>query len=191
MLHEIEIKYRLADPAALRARLQAAGATRAVRTHESNTLWDTRAGSLRKQGCGLRLREHLALDDNKAPPATLTFKGARQPEPLLKIREELETGITNAEQLRLILDRLGLHEVVAYEKRREVWTLDGCQVCVDELPRLGWFVEVEGPAPPSVKSVCARLSLPDGDVIPETYVELALHNGCQGSDGVVRLTFED
>ena len=44
-----------------------------------------------------------------------------------------------------IFESLGYTKRITLEKTRAIWQLDGCFVCLDELPLLGYFIEVEGP----------------------------------------------
>jgi len=195
MAHEIEAKYRLADPAAMRALLLGRGAECVGRVLEINRIFDTPDGALRRADSGLRIRVTQPPDDapkSDASPqrATLTFKGPRCAGPL-KSREEIETEIGDAAALAELLQRLGFRETVRYEKRREAWRVGLCEVALDELPRLGWFVEVEGPSAESVESVCADLHLGHKDRITETYVALAAAKGEPDGRGGRRLVFRD
>ena len=188
-MREIELKYRLAGPAALRSRLAELGARREKYVLEKNTLFDTARGELRKQGCGLRLREEAEIEGGAGQTVRLTYKGPREPDSLVKIREELETKVVDGDAMRGIITQLGMHATVHYEKRRETWHLGDCEICVDELPDLGWFVEVEGPSESSVAAACAQLGLPEADIVAETYVEMAHKVGRADSDGTISLHF--
>src|SRR5262249_5435065 len=140
--------------------------TRKRAVFEVNRMFDDASQSLLARGCGLRVREIRPVEaprDDSQPDAKpgsgiLTFKGPEQPA-AVKTREELETEVEDAVELTKILSRLGFQERVRYEKRRETWSLAGCEVAIDELPRLGWYVEIEGPDARSVEAVRARLEL--------------------------------
>ena len=54
--HEVEIKLRVADAAAIRRRLRSLGARPGPRLHEANVLFDTAGQSLRGRGVLLRIR---------------------------------------------------------------------------------------------------------------------------------------
>jgi adenylate cyclase class 2 len=188
MAQEIEAKYRLNDPAGLRERLVACGAQSVAHVFENNRLFDTPDRRLRAADCGLRLRTCRALDGSQPVSTTLTYKGPRAAGEM-KTREEVETAVTDPFASATILQRLGFGEVVVYEKRREVWQLDECEVCLDELPQLGWFVEIEGPGVASIEAVAGRLSLDMGSLLRETYVEMAATQGTLGKDKCARLEF--
>ncbi len=189
MAREIEVKFRLDDPAAARAWLGACGARRAARVHETNRIFDTTEQTLLAADCGLRLRTCRPLDD-AGPPAstTLTYKGPRAAGKT-KVREEIETAVADADATATILHRLGFWEVIVYEKHRETWLLDECEVCLDELPKLGWFVEIEGPSRDAVEAARARLNLSAAAPLRETYVELAVAHARSDQSGNCRLHF--
>jgi adenylate cyclase class 2 len=189
MGQEIEAKYRLEDPDSLRARLTACGARRVARLLEANRLFDTADGKLREADCGLRLRTSRSLDDDWPVLATLTYKGPRTAGEM-KAREEVEIAVADWCGVATILQRLGFNDMIFYEKRRESWQLADCEVCADELPRLGWFVEIEGPSAESVGSAASRLGLRSGAAVPETYVELVARHGQSSAEGHRSLRFD-
>jgi adenylate cyclase class 2 len=189
MAQEIEAKYRIADPTALRGRLVARGARPAARVLEASRLFDTADQRLRQADCGLRVRTCRALDQTPDAAATLTYKGPRAAGPP-KIREEIETAVSDPFAIVVTLQRLGFQEVLVYEKRRERWQLGACEVCLDELPRLGWFVEIEGPNAASVASAARALDLEAEPALRETYVELAAGHGTTSPQGVTSLRFD-
>jgi predicted adenylyl cyclase CyaB len=92
--------------------------------------------------------------------------------------------------LREILRELGFRAVVAYEKRRAVWMLGACEIAMDELPQVGWFVEIEGPTVAEVDAVRDQLGLVGAAVEASTYVELAAAHGRPGASGVCELQFD-
>lgn len=190
---EIEAKFRLEDVVAFRARLEQAGTPVGPPVLETNRIFDTPDGRLRAAGCGLRVREvrSLAGDSGQidSRPALLTFKGPVEAGQF-KVREELETPVHDAAALIAILGRLGFREVVLFEKRRETWRVPPCTVLVDELPRLGWFAEIEGPDETAVAQVRTRLGLAAAPLVRETYVALAGSHGDRRAGEPCRLLFD-
>lgn len=182
LARELELKLRLAGPAALRAALQAAGAEPRGAELETNHIFDTPARTLLRAGQGLRLRERLALPDRTPLPAVLTFKGPIE-DAACKQREELESTVGDAAAAAAILSALGLERVVLYEKRRETWRLGACLVELDELPRLGWHVELEGPTRAALEALATQLGLSGAERIEETYVALAVRHGTDSPRG--------
>jgi adenylate cyclase class 2 len=185
---EIEAKIGLDDPGSLRTRLGELGAVRQRHVQETNRIFDARDRRLLAGDCGLRIRESRPLGGEGPLQPTLTFKGPRDPGPL-KSRAELETPVADAQTLAEILHRLGFREVIRYEKRRETWRLGECEVCLDELPRLGWYVEIEGPRTDAVETVREQLGLTASPTLAETYVELVADHGDTDPAGCRRLSF--
>lgn len=189
MAQEIEAKYPVDDPLAVQARLEASGGRPISRVLESNRVFDTRERTLAAADCGLRIRTTLDLNTAEQSTATLTYKGPRTASSV-KARDEIETRITDPTAIAEILNRLGFFETVLYEKRRATWRLDDCEVCVDELPRLGWFVEIEGPSAAAVENARLRLGL-HTPPLRQTYVEMAATRGQSTADGRNLLLFND
>jgi adenylate cyclase class 2 len=136
----IETEIKLAVPGAdiARRRLEDAGFRQTrPRTFESNTVWDTPAGSLRAGAQLLRLREFGGL-------FILTYKGPPA-EGRHKSREEIELAISDPAALAAILTRLGFQPRYHYEKYRSEFRLSGEAglATLDETP-CGVFLELEG-----------------------------------------------
>lgn len=190
---EVEAKFPVADPEPLRQALRRLGARAAGRLFECDRIFDTADRRLLGADCGLRIRQQHRLDPAQPAPsppagAWLTYKGPRVPGDI-KSREELEIALTDAAVAAEILARLGFQPVVLYEKRRELWLIGGCEVALDELPRLGWWLEVEGPDAAAVHAVAAQLGLGDTPPTQQTYVEMAAMHGDPAPPGR-RLAFE-
>lgn len=193
MAREIEVKLRLADAAALRRTLNAHGAQRVRSERESNLILDSSSRQLRARGCGLRIRAAQPLDDAGAPRVTLTFKGPRDSTWStrgIRAREEIEIEVSDAEGLAALLARLGFSPVLCYEKRRETWRLDHAEIALDELPELGWFVEIEVPDSDALDAMRTRLGLDQAAIVFETYPELTARLGTPDADGKCSLRFQ-
>jgi adenylate cyclase, class 2 len=133
---EREIKLRFSTADAARAAILAAGGTplRGRRLQE-DCLLDTGDEQLRRRRAALRIR----MESGKS---FVTFKGPVQPS-LAKLREELETLVTDGMLLVKIFEQLGFHVWFRYEKYREEFAVDDVIVAIDETP-VGTFVEIEG-----------------------------------------------
>jgi adenylate cyclase, class 2 len=191
---EIELKFRLECPDPLRERLRRLGTPAGPSVLETNRIFDTPDRRLRKADCGLRVREVQPwpagpVVEFGVRPAVFTYKGPRQAGQF-KVREELETPVQDAAALIAILAQLGFSEVVVFEKRRAAWQVGPCVVTLDELPRLGWWAEIEGPTESAVTDVQAHLGLAEASPVPETYVALAATHGSPDSNGCRRLMFD-
>lgn len=166
---ELECKLAVANHESVREKLRAAGAVRLGCVLETNRLFDDDQKRLLASDCGLRVRDVTVLDgDSSLRRATFTFKGpvARG---AFKRREEIELSIGSADAMALMLEALGYTSWITFQKRRESWVLPGtsavdsqpaeCRIDLDELPRLGFFVEVEGPNEPAIRSAVQSIGL--------------------------------
>jgi len=182
MPEEIEAKVRVAGPEAFGRRLAARGLAAEGPVFEVNRLFDDAGGRLRHAGAALRVREEFRPGQAAAFRVLLTYKGPRA-ESRVKRRPEFETVVADAAPLNEILRALGLSETFRYEKRRTTWHVGACEVVLDELPHLGWFVEIEGPAEDAVLALLADLGLGAEPVLKESYIDLlARHLAGLGRD---------
>ncbi|MDB5291835.1 MAG: adenylate cyclase [Phycisphaerales bacterium] len=170
MAVEIEAKMAVEDLAQVRARLVECGAQRLGHFFEVNTFYDTDDRTLLAGDRGLRLRLNRNMQSGEEDHI-ITYKGPRQPG-ALKSREEVELGVEGSAEAMKLLESLGYHKMLSFEKRRESWLLDGCKVELDEVPYLGTYVEVEGPDEASVMKVRQTLNLSNRPPIKTGYVAL-------------------
>lgn len=174
MAVELESKIAVGSHDAVREKLRAAGAVPEGRVHETNRLFDNAERALYRAGCGLRVRTAAASDAlwrraaGGEERSTFTFKG-RQQTSEFKRREEIELAIENPEGMTALLAGLGYAPWLVFEKRRETWTLGACKIELDEVPRLGRFVEVEGPDEAAIRSTVAALGLAGEANISQSY----------------------
>lgn len=103
--------------------------------------------------------------------ATLTFKGPLQ-RAAFKQREEIEFSLPDAEGAVRLLEALGYAPWLTFEKRRETWSLGSCKIELDELPKLGCFIEVEGPAEADIRAVLTALGLDAAKSITRSYAAM-------------------
>ena len=185
---ELECKTRIGSLAGVREKLRAAGAEYVGRVLETNRLFDRDDGSLRRAGCGLRVRSVKVLDGT-GPPATLTYKGPRQ-ESAFKRRVETEVEISDEQGMCGILQALGYSERIVFEKCRESWRSGPCRIELDELPELGAFVEVEGPDEAAIREVLAALRLSEDALIDQSYAAMVAGRAGEETPSPVTLLFD-
>jgi len=168
MTLEIEAKIKVDNLDPVAKRLENLGARFVAQQKQSDVYFSDADGAMEQRGCGLRLRSETV---GGKTVSILTFKGARQ-DGVYKIRPEYETSVTDGEAMVKILEGLGLHAALTVVKTRQMWELDGCEVCLDEVPPLGCFVEIEGESDTAIKAVLTRLQLADMPHIVEGYAAM-------------------
>ena len=107
---ELEVKFAVRSVEDVLPRIHSLGAACEQPTQfESNIRWDDPEGTLTNNHQVLRLR-------NNGGTAVLTYKAENKNEKRLADREEIETVVSNFDNTRLILERLGYTVVFIYEK---------------------------------------------------------------------------
>jgi adenylate cyclase class 2 len=168
MAVEIEKKYRLTQPERdeLSLRLRQVGATLRGREFEENTLY---------AGVGLDPQRQVLRLRRAGDTTTFTYKERDDSASSIKRHREDETRVENAEALAAILEALGYHPTLVYEKRRATWLVGQTEVVLDELP-FGLFVEIEGEEN-DIRKVESLLNLSEAAAEMATYPELAAQHG--------------
>ena len=183
---EIEAKLKVDSHDAVRAGILRAGGQFVSCVTEVNAILDTPDRRLLNAGCGLRVR--TCEGEGEVPPATLTYKGPQQTH-ALKVRDELETPVGDAEATLAILSALGFAPVITFEKRRETWKLHGAKVELDKVPRLGCYVEIEAPDEPTIQRVRAAIGLAGQPSIRSSYIALLVEHASSRGLPADRITF--
>jgi adenylate cyclase class 2 len=183
---EVETKLRVASHDPVRDRLRELGATLQGAGLETNWIFDRPDGSLRARGIGMRIRS-MEREAGEDPASTLTVKGPVQAGPM-KSREELEISVSNADTARALLEMIDLTLILGYQKRRESWTLGQCRIELDEPPRIGRFVEIEGPNVEAIRDVQNQLGLGDEPHVRDSYVRMLLEHCSQHAISPLHLT---
>lgn len=172
---EHEAKLPVADLEQVRGALKTAGAVPHGRLEHHDTLFDFPDSRLAAHHAALRIRDTGAA-------AYVTYKGPPEVGPF-KRRPEYETTIADADVLAGVFDELGLRVTLSYRKMRETWELGGCEVCLDRVPGLGTYVEIEGPDAVAINAVAVTLGLDPSTHIDESYPHLlAAHCAATGLD---------
>lgn len=168
---ETEVKFRVADLAALRARLIARGAIVSQQRHlERNTLFDDADRSLQRRGMLLRLRDALDTILTLKAPAPPQAQSAQH-----KARLEVETSVGDYDATFAILTALGYTPSWRYEKYRESFRLGDATIALDHTP-IGDFVEIEA-APAMIQPLAEQLGFDWETRNLQTYRELFLEAG--------------
>ena len=158
---EVEQKYRIGDPKAVRALFKKVGARKISGGLEENEFFD-RNGLLGARKIALRLRR-------SGKKATLTLKGPRLRSRFTK-RLELETPVDHG-PVKTILQLSGFKVVRSYKKKRELFRLGKCFVTLDRLRKFGWFLEIEGPVS-AIAGFERKLGLKKSDREKKSYLQM-------------------
>lgn len=165
---EIEAKFPIGDKAQLRERILALGAELKMdEVHELNYLLDREADPLQDSYQRLRLRLQGSV-------ATLTYKRGLKKIDGVAFREEVETEVSDFENTRLILARLGYTTRFIYEKYRSVFQADDCMLMLDETP-IGTYLEIEADSNDRIFAMAGRLGLDSESAIASGYHQLFLN----------------
>jgi adenylate cyclase class 2 len=158
---EIESKFYVRDLKAIENKLVALGATCKVpRGFEYNLRFDDAQNSLGRQNKVLRLR--------KSDDIRLTFKGPGERRGGSIARTEIELVVSDFDTAQQLIESLGYHVWMVYEKYRAMYAFEAAIVTLDELP-YGHFVEIEGENPASIAEIALKLGLNPETAIPASY----------------------
>lgn len=169
MAIEREIKLRFSSLDEARTQVVATGATplRGRRLQE-DALLDTAGQELHGRRCVLRIRTESGKN-------RMTFKGPVQPG-LMKVREEIESSVGDADAVLRILEALGYHPWFRYQKYREEYAFEDVIVAIDETP-VGVYVELEG-GEAGIGNMARALGRSEADFVRESYRMLYVQH-CQ------------
>lgn len=144
MALETELKAVVDDPAALRRRLQAAGATRVRQGLMADRRYD-QGGALARREEVLRLRSYRLAEDGGAE-GRITWKGPAQANGSgYRTREEHEVAFAgDGAGAAALLGALGYQETFAIDRWVEYWKLGSATVRLEWYPRMDVLCEVEG-----------------------------------------------
>lgn len=176
MIIEAELKARVADPEALRRKLERLA--RAEPSTYYDVYYDAPDGALSASGRELRLR---VIDTGGVRRTVLTYKEAAADE-ASQSKPEHETVVASSSVIDVILSGLGLVHLVEFEKQcvNYRFTTAGRDMLatVVTVPEIsGTFIELEtaardtelGPALDDVRGTLAVLGIGKDDLTTETY----------------------
>ncbi|MEM1061011.1 MAG: class IV adenylate cyclase [Planctomycetota bacterium] len=188
---EVEQKFHVADAAALRARIDAAGLRPSGEVTETDSYLSHPSRDLAATDEALRVRTTARADGGRS--VAVTFKGPRSGGPV-KTRFESEFPVLASEATALeFFEKLGFGLVRRVEKRRSLFTrdegdADRVTVTLDDVTGLGTFSEVEvvladgtppGDAEQIVDRWAERLGLETPE--PRSYLEMLLGRTAEDS----------
>jgi adenylate cyclase class IV len=163
MAAELELKAVVDDPAALEARLLAAGADRSFAGAMHDRRYD-HDNVLAARDEVLRVRTYESSDS--PPRVVLGWKGPTRRSPGgYKQREEYECQCTGASP-ETILTRLGFAPIHAIDRQVSQFALADTIVRIEHYPRMDVLVEIEG-APAAIEAAIALSGIPRAQFTPE------------------------
>ena len=92
---------------------------------------------LKKRNCELRLRK-------QGEKYYLTYKGKVDTSQGYKIREELETQISDGIVLESMFKRMGYKKIREVKKERKFLNYNNCLITIDIFKKIGFVIEIEG-----------------------------------------------
>lgn len=174
-MYEVELKVE-ADHDAVRERLESLDAERQGAVTQSDTYYDAPHRNFAETDEAFRIREESS---NAVTRVELTYKGPKV-DAESKAREEVETGVEDADDAAAIVEALGFEAAATVRKDRDRYRLDGYTVTLDSVDGLGEYVEVETEAEAveeareGAKAVMADLGLDPDEQIRTSYLGLLL-----------------
>ncbi|MBC7673730.1 MAG: class IV adenylate cyclase [Polaromonas sp.] len=153
---EVELKSVVDDLARRRAAIESAGATLVFDGRLEDRRYDSPDRALTARDHVLRVRVYR---DAAGTRAQLDFKGPTQRDDGYKVREELESHVSDADALVAILDRLGYVVTIAIDRDIVQYELGGAMIRFERYPRMDDLVEVEG-ARDAIEQAIAALGMP-------------------------------
>lgn len=160
---EIEQKYRVGDPIAIRKRLKQLRIRRVRAGREYSEFFDVQE-LLKKKKLALRLRRFQGGE------ASLTLKGPRQPHRYSK-RFELELPVSYW-RTKAMLCSSGFRCVKAYTKQaKEDFRTGSAKISLDYISKLGWFLEIEGVSS-DISRLARKLGFKTADREERSYFEM-------------------
>ncbi len=165
MHSEIEAKLKVDSLDAVERRLAECGGAFLRETIQTDRYYDTTGRELTRTDKCLRLR---ADRKDGCDRLILAYKGPKEQDDYKK-RVEVEVEVSDAGTTESLLAALGYAKALAFDKRRRLWQLRGCEVALDELPLVGVFVEIEGPDSETIAKVQTMLQLESVPHIMDSY----------------------
>jgi adenylate cyclase class 2 len=99
----------------------------------------------------------LRIRDEGRGVITMSHKIVPDKADLINQQQEICFKVDNFEEAKNFLLALGCKEKNYQETRRELWTISGAEITIDEWPFLNPFLEIESDSETSVKNIAEKL----------------------------------
>lgn len=164
-MKEIETKFKIYDPAALRRKIKKIKAEFISKNLEEDIYYCFPGCKNSKMVVRLRtIRKKTGIFTVKLPPKTIKEK-------TFKTRDEYEIAVKKPLKYNALLEKLGLKKWLLKEKIRETYKLGKSKILLDELPHIGYFCEIEGPKS-DIRRISSMLGLSLKNASAQTYKDL-------------------
>lgn len=154
---ECEVKFKIEDKKEILKKLQSLGAQDLGKNLESDTYY------------GLGEKSVRIRKINKDKEGFITVKKLVETDSRAKIKEEIETKVSDIEKAVKILEELGFSAVKRKEKIRHTFKLGNVFVLIDKLPFMGYFVELEAASEKDIKNLTKKLGFDYNQASGESY----------------------
>jgi adenylate cyclase class IV len=187
---EVELKSAVDDVARCQTALDRAGAMIVFAGRLEDRRYDTYDRALAAKDHVLRVRVYRTAEEVRAE---LDWKGPTRRDGTYKLREEIGTGIADAETLAVMLLHLGYEVTIAIDREIVQYDLDGTMIRFEHYPRMDDLVEVEG-TPAQIERAIGVLGLPrEGfttDRLPEFVKRYEARTGTRAAISIAELSGE-
>lgn len=162
MPKEIETKFKINNPAEVKKALKNLGARFVSRELEKDVYYKSPFpffGAIRLRRIGGKGLFTIKTEDAKSASSRY------------KVRDEFEIEVDDARIFANMLRRLKFKPIFRKEKMRESYRWHDVNISIDELPCLGFYVEIEA-AKKTIQKTARLLGLEINNAIPDTYMQL-------------------
>lgn len=163
-MREVELKAVVTDLESKARLIHAAGATLVFEGALRDRRYDTAERELNAKDEVVRVRTYQSSASKRV---LLDWKGAVDTTSGYKVREELSTEISDADQLEAMLGKLGYIVIKEIDRRIIQYELGRATIRFEEYPRMDSLVEVEG-APEAIEEAIAVLHMSRGEFTSES-----------------------
>lgn len=137
---EVEVKaHAPQDKGALEEKLVKIGARRVGEEFQEDVYFNAPHRDFAQTDEALRIRK---VTDESSEKIFITYKGAKMDE-VSKTRKEVEVGVEDSYKVADIFKSLSFRPVATVRKNRTIYTLKDLVITLDEVQKVGSFVEIE------------------------------------------------
>lgn len=141
LMIEVEVKLPISDKERVEQGLKSIGFILGKLLKESDIYYNSAVYDLKKKDMALRIRSCEDMISGKTK-TVITYKGPKLDD-ISMTRKELETKVEDAEVLQEILSGIGFQPVCPVIKLRQYYHMNNMTACVDQVEKLGDFLELE------------------------------------------------